>query len=123
MLCQARIIIVEDDGFIAEEIALTVEDADGVVVGPVATVAEALAILDEGEVDAAILDGNLLDRDITPVAVQLTSAKIPVVIYSGTSLPAELAILCPDIPTIVKPTRVAVVVEQLAELIKATVPG
>jgi DNA-binding response OmpR family regulator len=119
MLDQARVMIVEDDVFTAADIALTVEQADGVVVGPVATVAEALAILSEVEIDAAILDCNLLDGDITPVAVRLQSAQIPVVICSGLGIPKELAELCPDIPTIIKPTRAAEVVSRLAEIMKS----
>jgi DNA-binding response OmpR family regulator len=99
--------------------ALTVEQADGVVVGPVATVAEALAILSEVEIDAAILDCNLLDRDITPVAVRLHSTRIPVVICSALGMPRELAELCPDIPTIIKPARAAEVVNRLAEIMKS----
>jgi len=119
MLDQARVMIVEDDVFTAADMALTVEQADGVVVGPVATVAEALAILSEVEIDAAILDCNLLDRDITPVAVRLRSTQIPVVICSALGMPRELAELCPDIPTIIKAARAAEVVSRLAAIIKS----
>lgn len=119
VLDQAKIMIVEDDFLIADEIALTVEDYGGIVIGPVAAVADALAVLDDTKVDAAILDGNLLDRDITPVAVRLISAKIPVVIYSAIGVPDELAILHPDILAISKPAKIALVVERLAELMKS----
>ena len=120
MLDQARIIIVEDDGLIAEEIALTVEDADGVVIGPVATVAEALVLLREIAVDGAILDGNLLDRDITPVALHLKLAQIPMIIYSAIGAPKELEILCPGIPAILKPTKAAVVIDRLIHLLNSS---
>lgn len=118
MLHHARIVIVEDHGLIAEDIALAVEDADGVVIGPVATVAEALKLLREVGVDAAILDGNLLDRDVTPVALHLQSAQIPMIIYSAIGVPEELKTLCPGIPAVMKPTKVAVVVDRLIQLLK-----
>lgn len=117
MLDKARILIVEDDGLVAEDIAFTIEHADGVVLGPVATVTEALDLLDAVKIDAAILDGNLLDRDISPVAIRLRSANIPLIVYSGIGLPKELAALCPDTFLILKPKSVAIVVGQLAKLI------
>lgn len=117
ILDRARIIIVEDNGLIAEAMALTVEDADGVVIGPVATVAEALTMLRENTVDAAILDGNLLDRDVTPVALHLRSADIPMIIFSAIGVPDELEILCPGIPSILKPTSMATVVDRLADIL------
>jgi len=40
-------------------------------VGPVLTVAEALALIDTMAINAAVLDGQLADRDITPAALRL----------------------------------------------------
>src|SRR3546814_8626787 len=57
---------------------------------PIPTVAEALALLDNITVDAAILDVQLLDRDITPVVLQLIVMRTPIIIHTGTGLPEAL---------------------------------
>ena len=99
-----HVLIVEDDVFIALGLAAAVEDAGGVVIGPVDTVEEALRVLDNAEVHKAILDAQLADRDVTPVAVKLLERVIPFVVHTGTGLPAELAQMHPDVPLIMKPT-------------------
>jgi hypothetical protein len=94
----------------------------GVVVGPVSTVAAALELLDKLSVAAAILDANLLDRDITPVALRLACAGIPLVVYTGTGLPPEVAAQRPDLPVLRKPAAAQVVVQRLVcEMQKPTV--
>ena len=41
-------------------------------------------------VQAAILDVNLSDRDVTPIAELLIGGGVPVIFYSGLALPAAL---------------------------------
>jgi DNA-binding NtrC family response regulator len=116
-MLEANILIVEDETLIALDMADCVEAAGGRVVGPVATVAGALTLLEAIPVDAAILDANLADRDVTPVALLLTARKIPTIIYSGTGLPDELAARHPSIPLMFKPKPVTELVKRLDELI------
>jgi DNA-binding response OmpR family regulator len=61
LFSRTRILVVEDDPLTALDLAATVRDTGGTVIGPVASVEEALEILDAIEVDAAILDVNLSD--------------------------------------------------------------
>ena len=90
MLDHARILIAEDEPFIAFDIAHAVEDAGGEVAGPVGSVVEGLALLETTPVEAAILDVNLSDRDVTPIADYLRARDIPVVFHTGLGLPPEL---------------------------------
>lgn len=120
MLNGLPILIVEDDELIAIDLAFAVEDIQGSIVGPVSTVAAALALLDEHAVAAAILDANLLDRDVTPLALALVERAVPFVIHTGTGLPADLALVHPDLPVIAKPARSTVV---LAALLQQVSPG
>lgn len=113
MFGSQQILIVEDEPLIAMDLADAVTEMEGQVIGPLATVREALAMLDRGHIAAAILDAKLLDRDITPVAMRLAQAGIPFVIYSGTGLPVELAATWPDLPTLMKPAPVESVVLRL----------
>ncbi len=90
MLDGAPILICEDEPFIALDLVASVEDAGGRAVGPAATVREALALLATQEVVGAILDVNLSDGEVTPVAERLLDAGIPLVVQTGVGLPAAL---------------------------------
>ena len=118
MLEGLPVLIVENEPLIALDLTAAVLEQNGIVIGPVPTVAEALAILADQSVGAAILDAKLDDRDITPVAVRLLEQAVPFVIHSGTGLPAELAARHPDLPVILKPKRPQDVVARLKEQLR-----
>lgn len=103
MLTGLSILVVEDEPIIAMLIAADVEALGGIVLGPFDSVAEALATLADNKISGAIMDANLLDRDITPIALQLLDRGVPFVIYSGTGLPRALAARDPDVPLEMKP--------------------
>src|SRR5689334_14482264 len=87
-----RILIVEDEFLIAMELAATLEAHGFEVVGPVASVDEALEISQRERPDAAILDLNLRGQAATPVARQFRELALPFVIasaYSNTDLPRD----------------------------------
>ena len=115
MLEGLPVLIVENEPLIALDLTAAVLEQNGIVIGPVPTVAEALAILADQPIGAAILDAKLDDRDITPVAVRLIEQAVPFVIHSGTGLPAELAARHPDLPVILKPKRPEDVVASLEQ--------
>jgi len=117
LLKHALILIAEDEPFIALDVALAVEDAGGEVAGPAASVREALALIDTLPIVAAILDVNLADGDITPVAERLIAAGIPIIIQSGIGLPPNLAARFPDLPFSMKPCAAATMVVRLEALI------
>jgi len=126
MLKGLPVLIVENEPLIALDLSDAVQDRDGIVIGPVPTVAEALALLAGQPVGAAILDARLDDRDITPLAIRLIEQAVPFVIHSGTGLPDELAASHPDLPVILKPKRPQEVVATLEQRLLAgdqDVPG
>ena len=104
MLKGHRILVAEDEAFIALDIALAIEEAHGLVVGPVAKVAEALALLEQNEVTGAILDVNLADRDVTPIALLLIKRQVPMVFHTGVGIPRDLAVQNPNLVVCIKPT-------------------
>ena len=108
-----RILIVEDEPLIGMDLADAVVDLNGVVIGPLPTVAEAMRILDHQSIAAAIVDAVLRDCDITSVALRLARAGIPFVVHSGTGLPPQVAAEWPDLPVILKPARASAVAERL----------
>ncbi len=79
-----RIMIVEDEYWTAMDMAATIADRGAVVVGPVASLSEAMDLLHgDGRPDAAILDVNLRGTDIFPFADMLVRHCIPFVFATG----------------------------------------
>lgn len=100
----ARILIVEDDYFIAMDLAEDLANHGATVIGPVRTVEEALAaIRQEPSPHWVVLDINLGGRLSFPVADALCERKIPFVFTTGYDervIPPRFS----DIPRHQKPT-------------------
>ncbi len=75
--------MLEDEPLIALDIAQTVEEAAGRVVGPALTVGDALALIERNPVDAAILDFALADGDARPVIERLRGSETPFILHTG----------------------------------------
>jgi CheY-like chemotaxis protein len=86
LLNQVSVLIVEDEPFIALDLAMAIEEARGKVIGPAGSVREALMLIEQHLVQAAILDVNLSDRDVTPIAELLIGSGVPVIFYSAVAL-------------------------------------
>jgi len=114
LLNRPAILVVEDEPFIAMDVALAVEDAGGVVIGPAASVAEAIQLLQTCRAAGAILDVNVLDGEITPLVERLIGDDVPMVLQTGVGLPAALAARHPDLVVLIKPIVAAVLVSRLA---------
>ncbi len=118
MLSGRPILIVEDEAIIALGLAAAVRDVGGTVVGPSPSVQHALTLLERNDVDAAIVDANLIDRDVTPLALELYRQDIPFVVHTAKGLPFELASVLPDLLVVMKPTDAENVVAQIAALVE-----
>lgn len=82
-LAGLRLLVVEDDYMIAEDISMQLEDFGCEVVGPVATIEEALATLKNGGLDGALLDANLNGESSGPIAAALNDASVRFVVATG----------------------------------------
>ena len=78
-----RVLIAEDDYFIAKSLARDLKLVGAEIVGPVATVADALNLVGVGAVDGAVLDINLRGEMAFAVADALVERGIPFVFASG----------------------------------------
>ena len=110
-----RVLIVEDEPFIAWDLAQAVASAGGVVIGPAATVAEALALVQASVLEGAILDVNLPDGHIGPVLESLRQ-HVAILIHSGGGVPHELKHRFPHVPVYFKPTPAEVQTARLFSL-------
>jgi DNA-binding NtrC family response regulator len=121
MLSGLRVLVVEDEPVVADDIREMIKEAEGEVVGPLSSVQDARMLLKGNTaVDAAVLDVNLKDGKITPVLEALCARGIPTVVYTGASLPDDVRRRHPDLIALSKPVRPARV---LAELRRASRGG
>ena len=83
-LARCRVLLVEDDYFIASEMSGAFAARGAEVLGPVPTVAAALALIAATpEIDAAILDINLQGEMSYPVADALQARSVPFLFATG----------------------------------------
>lgn len=80
-----RVFVVEDEALLAMELCDILEDLGHEILGPVPTVARALALLESLTAlpDAAIVDVNLSGEMSNRVVDRLTACDVPVVVTSG----------------------------------------
>lgn len=78
-----RILVVEDDYFIAADLTRALERDEMVVIGPVASVDDANETLSTQAPDAAILDIHLGSRTSYPLADRLIGEQVPVLFVTG----------------------------------------
>jgi DNA-binding LytR/AlgR family response regulator len=90
-----RILVVEDEYMLAEDLRQVLVKLAVEVVGPFATVLEALTLLQSGDTpDGAVLDVNLQNDTIFPVVDLLRERGVPFVLttgYDGWALPEAYA--------------------------------
>lgn len=82
-LAGLRILIVEDEFLLAMELEMLLQRRGCMVLGPVSSVAQALAALDGEPPDLALLDVNLKGERATPVAAALQARGVPFVLITG----------------------------------------
>jgi DNA-binding response OmpR family regulator len=80
-----RIMVVEDEALLAMQMELLLAEAGLVVVGPAASVAEAIELAKQQSPDVALLDINLSGQKVFPVADVLAAADTPFIFLSGHS--------------------------------------
>lgn len=114
-----RVLVVEDEYFIAEDVAAALRRAGAVVIGPVASEAAATAAIlaSTADVDCAVLDINLQGSLVFSLADTLAERNIPFLFatgYSEESVPQRFA----GVPRLEKPFDVNALVKALPSLTK-----
>lgn len=78
-----RILVVEDEALIALMVEDMLTAMGGMVVGPAATIEQAMTLLRSEALDGAVLDVNLRGERIDPVADALTARGVPMMFATG----------------------------------------
>jgi DNA-binding NarL/FixJ family response regulator len=82
-LAGRRILVVEDEYMLAQELALFLEQHGATVVGPAGTVQAALGLASREALDAAVLDVNLRNQPVYPAADTLIAHGVAIVFATG----------------------------------------
>ena len=114
-----RVLVVEDEAIVAMLIEDILGEMGVEVVGPATRNAQAIGLLAEGPVDAAILDVNLGAETTVPTARELRARGIPFAFatgYGAAGVPPEFA----GQATLPKPFREADLRDALARALGAS---
>ena len=106
------VLIVEDEYFLADDLATGFADAGIDILGPVPTLAKALVFAEHKQLSGAVLDINLGSDKVYEVADALVGRGVPVVFVTGydkSDIPARFA----DVPFCQKPAEFTEVIEAL----------
>jgi CheY-like chemotaxis protein len=110
-----RILVVEDDYYLADDERSALEAAGATVVGPAARTEDALSLADGGEIDCAVVDINLGAGPSFTVAAALRARAIPFVFttgYDAAAIPDEFR----DVERLEKPIDDADLIAAVARL-------
>ena len=117
-LAGCRILVVEDEYFLADDVARILLRHGVDAVGPVPTRDDALACLSSEErLDAAVLDINLRGEMSFPVADALAARGVPFVFTTGYE-PAAIPSAYRHVPHLEKPFETEALVQVLSDLLQ-----
>lgn len=114
-LSGTRVLVVEDEYYLADDLSRELRAAGAEVVGPFGSVADAETAIDAGDFDYVVLDMNLHGDLAFTIADRLASTRVPFIVATGynlTSLPESLK----DVPRLEKPYTPQQAVELLTGL-------
>jgi DNA-binding NtrC family response regulator len=114
-LSNARVLVVEDEFYIADDLRRTLDAAGAAVVGPVSTLRAAEKHVDAGDFDCAVIDLNLHGESAVPLARRLVAAGKSFAIatgYGSGAVPPEFK----EVPRIEKPFDPAALLHLVGQL-------
>ena len=78
-----RVLLAEDEFVVRIMLAEMLEEMGFTIVGPAATVEQAATLCETGGIDLALLDVNLNNEEIFPVADTLRRMSVPIIFSTG----------------------------------------
>lgn len=103
--------IVDESSYAALDLSDAIEESEGQVAGPVATLSEALTILDSTSIAGAIVDCELAHG--FEVFMLLAQREIPMVVQISASLPPLLGDLRDSASVLVRPVDPGTILQAL----------
>jgi CheY-like chemotaxis protein len=99
-----RVLVVEDESFIAMMIVDALAELGAEVIGPASRIADAVALAEAADCDLALLDVNIAGQHTFALATRLQARGVPCLFVTGygpEALPEELR----QVPILGKPFR------------------
>ncbi len=119
VLGACRVLVVEDEYTIAEEICFELKRVGAVVIGPVGQLRAAIDLVRTApEIDVSVLDLNLGGETVFPLADLLAERGVPIIFatgYDAQSIPSRFA----PAATLVKPVAISAMVKAVSSAIIA----
>ncbi len=112
-----KVLVVEDQAPIALQMEDMLVDSECEVVGPASRVGQALRLLSDNAVDAAVLDLNIAGELVYPVADALDARGLPYIFATGYS-PSDVADRYGHRPVLQKPFSRRVFLEAIRDTIR-----
>lgn len=109
-----KVLIVEDEYFIAADLKKELSGRGAVVIGPVGNLMSALSLIQHEQLDAAILDVNLEGSGSYPLMEELGRKSIHCVLLTGDG-DGKFSETWPGAARIAKPCSTGAVVELLEQ--------
>jgi DNA-binding response OmpR family regulator len=117
-LAGRRLLVIEDEYFIADDIARALTGLGAEIIGPLPDLADAEGLLKRGDaIDAALLDINIRNEMVFPLARLLRSRNVPFVFMTGydkTSVVAEFQ----DVQLWGKPLNIPRLARSLTDMLR-----
>jgi DNA-binding NtrC family response regulator len=112
-----HILVVEDENWLAMELAWLVQEAGYAVLGPERSVAEARTALGRVKVDLALLDIRLGGETVFPLSKMLEAMGVPFIFLTANPdlLPAEYR----ERPTVTKPWQATTLLSLIPQVLGA----
>lgn len=115
-LAGRRVLVIEDEYFIADDMARALASLDAEVIGPIGEIKEAQQLLDAGtRIDGAVLDINIRSEMIFPLARTLRSRNVPFLFTTGYDR-GSLGPEFDDVAVWEKPIDIPALVRSLADM-------
>lgn len=108
-----RVLVAEDELIAGRDLCDTVAEAGYTVEGPFVDLSSAMLSYQKSKPDIAILDIQLGDSTVFPLAERMMAEDVRVIFYSGRLTPAEVTRLFPDAASLSKPCPPAAVIDTI----------
>jgi DNA-binding response OmpR family regulator len=118
-LVGAKLLIVEDNFLLLMDLEEVLLGAGADQVQPCRTIEDAVRVAEADGISAAILDVRIGADSIAPVARKLAARGTPFIFYTGQLGNDPLVAEWPNCKTISKPAQPQVIVNAVAELLRA----
>lgn len=114
-LAGCRVLVVEDDYYLATDAEVALKRAGAIVLGPSARTEDGLSLLAEQQPDCAVLDINLGSGPSFVLAEAMRSRSVPFLFvtgYDASAIPPEFA----DVERLEKPVNIGRLVKSVVGL-------